>query len=77
MGKLRVLDSTGDTVVAWAPEDTHAVQEAEALFRTLVAEERRMAFARRADSTAEDAVQIRTFDPLADEIIMVRPIQGG
>ncbi len=77
MGKLRVLDSTGDTVVAWAPGDAHAVREAEALFDKLVSTERRMAFARAEGAFAEDTAQIRTFDPLAEEIILVRTIQGG
>jgi hypothetical protein len=77
VGKLRVLDSTGDTVVEWAPEDTAAVDEVEALFRSLVLTARRMAFARPAGAAADDAVQIRSFDPGAEEILIVRPIQGG
>jgi len=77
MGKLRVLDSTGDTVLDWDVEDNEAVREAELLFRRLVDDERRMAFARPADGTAADAELIRAFDPSADEILMVKPIQGG
>lgn len=77
MGKLRVLDATGDTVVAWAPEDAEAVDQARAIFDRLVVGERRLAFAREEGAPSEDATQIRAFDPLAEEIIMVRPIQGG
>jgi hypothetical protein len=77
MGNLRVLDSSGDSVTTWAPDDLRSVTEAESLFHRLVKEERRLAFARAVGATAEDAVQIRTFDPMAEEIIMVRPIQGG
>lgn len=77
MGTMRVLDSTGDTAVAWEIGDTEAVQEAEALFRRLLNDERRMAFARPAGAKADEAELIRTFDPAAEEILMVRPIQGG
>ena len=77
MGKLRVLDPSGDTVVDWAPGDTRSVEEVEALFRSLVLTARRMAFARPAGAAADDAVQIRSFDPGAEEILIVRPIQGG
>ena len=77
MGQMRVLDSTGDTVFAWAPEDDEAVANAEKHFRELVETERRMAFARPTAGTADDAVLIRSFDKTAEEILMVRPIQGG
>ena len=77
MGTMRVLDATGDTAVAWDIEDTEAVREAEALFRKLLDDERRMAFARPAGASAEEAELIRAFDPTAEEILMVRPIQGG
>jgi hypothetical protein len=77
MGKLRVLDSTGDTVLDWDVDDNEAVREAELLFRRLVDDERRMAFARPAGGTAADAELIRAFDPSAEEILMVKPIQGG
>ena len=72
-----MLDSTGDTVVDWAPGDTDTEREAEVLFRSLVLGERRMAFARPVGAPAEEAVQIRAFDPQAEEILIVRPIQGG
>ena len=77
MGKLRVLDASGDTVVDWEVGDCKAVREAEAMFQRLLTEERRMAFARPADGKAQDATLIRSFDPTADEILVVRPIQGG
>jgi hypothetical protein len=77
MGTMRVLDSTGDTAVAWDVDDAEAVRAAEALFARLLTEERRMAFARPAGARAEDSELIRAFDPTAEEILMVRPIQGG
>ena len=77
MGTMRVLDSTGDTAVAWDIDDEEAVRAAEARFRWLLDNERRMAFARPAGASAEEAELIRAFDPTAEEILMVRPIQGG
>lgn len=77
MGTMRVLDSTGDTAVAWDIDDEEAVREAEAHFRRLLDDERRMAFARPAGASVDQAELIRTFDPTAEEILMVRPIQGG
>ena len=77
MGKLRVLDASGDTVVDWNIEDNEAVREAEALFQRLLGEERRMAFARPIGGKADEAAMIRTFDAKAEEILIVRPIQGS
>lgn len=77
MGKLRVLDPSGDTVVDWMIGDHETVREAEDLFSRLLTQERRMAFARPAGGKAEDAEMIRSFDPTAEEILVVRPIQGG
>jgi hypothetical protein len=74
---MRVLDSTGDTAVTWDIEDEEAIRTAEAHFRRLLENERRMAFARHAGANADEAELIRAFDPTADEILMVRPIQGG
>jgi hypothetical protein len=77
MGKLRVLDAFGDTVTDWTVEDSEAVREAEAIFTRMLGEEHRMAFARPSGAPSEEAEMIRTFDPLAEEILIVRPIQGG
>ncbi len=76
MGTMRILDSTGDTLVDWEVDDHAAVREAEALFARLTAE-RRIPFARAAGAPAAEAEQIRRFDPQAEEIIWVRPVAGG
>ncbi len=76
MGTMRILDSTGDTLVSWEIDDETAVREAEELFCRLEAE-RRIPFARPAGAAARDAEQIRAFDPDLEEIIWVRPIAGG
>jgi hypothetical protein len=76
MGTMRILDSTGDTLVDWAIDDEAAVREAEDLFARL-SSERRIPFARPPGCTAEDAERITEFDPGLEEIIWVRPIAGG
>ena len=76
MGTMRILDRSGDTAVTWELDDTTAVRAAEELFERLAAVSK-MAFARRPGAPAEEAERIKHFDPSAEEIIWVRPIQGG
>jgi len=76
MGTMRILDHSGDTAVTWDIDDEATVRAAEELFERLGAESK-MAFARSAGAPPEEAERIRRFDPAAEEIIWVRPIQGG
>lgn len=76
MGQMRVLDETGDTLVEWRAESPVSLEQAEGVFNTLL-KAGRMAFARPASAPASEAVQIKRFDATADEIIWVRPLQGG
>lgn len=76
MGVMRILDHTGDTIVRWELDDPATMAEAERIFRRLQGE-RKLAFARPAGAGPDQAEQIRQFDPAAEEIIWVRPIQGG
>lgn len=76
MGTMRILDQTGDSVVEWDLQDTWAVQQAEAVFNDRL-RARQLAFARPEGATADEAERIFSFDPAAEEIIWVRPIQGG
>lgn len=76
MGMMRILDSTGDTIVAWDVEDEAAIRQAEELFDQLM-RERKIPFARSAGLAAGQSEQIRAFDRNAEEIIWVRPIAGG
>ncbi len=76
VGKMRILDTSGDTVIAWEIDNDISVREAEAVFRRQLLA-RQFAFARRSGGTAEEAERIVSFDPRADEILWVRPIQGG
>jgi hypothetical protein len=76
VGKMRILDSTGDTLVTWDVDDESATRQAENLFAQLTLE-RKIPFARSAGASADEAEQIHSFDPNAEEIIWVRPITGG
>ena len=76
MGVLRVLDCSGDTAIAWDTEVADTVAQAEAAFDAMLAV-RRMAFGRAAGAPPEEATLLRRFDPGLEEIIVVRPLQGG
>jgi hypothetical protein len=81
MAKLRVLSSRGDTVVEWDqkkadlgdPDALAAVREAERIF-----EEQRArgatAFVVAPDKPAE---RIDSFDPKADQVVIVPRVAGG
>lgn len=73
MGTMAIPDHTGHREVRWSPDDAASVAEAEALFADL-AIERLVPFAR---TGLDDFHQVRAFDPQADEILWVRPLQGG
>ena len=77
MGTIRILDSSGDTAVAWDVTDNETVRAAEELFRRLMTTEKKIPFARTQGAPADTAVQIDAFDPQAEEILFVRPIAGG
>jgi hypothetical protein len=76
VGTMRILDSTGDTMIAWSVDDDESTAEAERVFDRL-ARERKIPFARAAGAPAAEAERIRTFDPAAEEIVWVRPVAGG
>lgn len=77
MPAMRILDSSGDTVVTWDRHDATSVEHARRVFCQLHAE-RRLAFAVPTGGTARDTEPVREFDPdLEGEIVWVRPVQGG
>ncbi len=76
MGVMRILDHTGDRQVSWNVTDPASVRAAEQIFARQV-RLRGLAFARPAGGTATEATLMRRFDPAAEELIWVRPIQGG
>lgn len=81
MGILRVLSRRGDDQVTWNAQSTliadregeAAVHEAERIFRQ---QQRRGATAFAVDS-GKPPVRIESFDPTAQEIIMVPRVVGG
>lgn len=73
MGTMAIPDHTGHRSVEWRPDDPQSLDEAEELFRSL-REQRLVPFAR---TGLDDFAQARRFDPSADEILWVRPLQGG
>jgi hypothetical protein len=74
MGVMRILNSSGDTEVLWDVSDDEALAKAAHLFDEL-ATDGKIAFERNASERA--AARVDAFNPDADEIIWVRPIQGG
>jgi hypothetical protein len=74
MGTMAIPDHTGHTSMRWHHDDPPSVRAAERTFATLT-DQRLVAFAR----TSPDAefAQIRRFDAGVDEIMWVRPLQGG
>lgn len=73
MGVMAIPDHTGHREVRWSDDDHTSIAAAEAAFAEL-AIQRMVPFAR---TGLDDFRQVRTFDPAADEIMWVRPLQGG
>jgi hypothetical protein len=76
MGVMRILDRTGDTMIEWTGAVPESLRKAENSFNQLI-DERQMAFGRRAGAMIDEAERIFSFDPALEEILWVRPIQGG
>lgn len=77
MGRMRILGPTGDTALDWDVDDAASVTEAAALFRQLAGVDSMVPFARFRDAASTDAELIDVFDADLDEILWVRPLQGG
>ena len=81
MAKLRVLSSRGDTVVEWDaarvdlgdPDALAAVREAERIFE----EQRARGATAFVVAPDQPAQRIDTFDPLAEQVVMVPRVAGG
>lgn len=81
MGKLRILSKLGDTTVSWNektaaggdPEAQEAVRQAELIFQQARA---RGATAFRVTS-GTPAERIDSFDPRAEQIVVVPRVAGG
>ena len=81
MAKLRVLSSRGDTVVEWDekkvevgdPDALAAVREAERIFD----EQRARGATAFVVTPDKPAKRIDTFDPQAEQVVMVPRVAGG
>lgn len=73
MGLLRIMDSHGDTQVAWEPTDTESLDRARRMVEDAFAEGRGV-FVLDEDGTA---VRARSFDPNAREMVVIPHIKGG
>lgn len=73
MGTMSIPDRTGHTEVRWHADDPTAVARARDRFTALRAE-RLVPFGR---SGRDEFEQLREFDAATDEIMWVRPLQGG
>lgn len=75
MGIMHELHATGDQRVMWDRTSTDEVDAARATFTSLT-KKGYLAY-RAKGKKGEQGEQIRTFDPDAERIILVRPSQGG
>lgn len=72
---MYVLSNQGDTQVEWDTDIEETVKKAEGEFANYVQNLRFAAFA--GGAGVETPEQIRSFDPNAEEIVMVPQIVGG
>ena len=73
--QMHTLDHTGDQKVMW---DSSAPDEVDAARATFDSLKKKGYLAYRAEGKkGEKGEQIRTFDPDAERIILVKPHQGG
>lgn len=73
MGTMAIPDATGHTATSWRADDLSSVLAAAQLFDDLRGR-RLVPFGR---LNGGDFEQIRSFDATVDEIMWVRPLQGG
>lgn len=77
MGLLRVMDRTGDTVLAWDASDPVSTALAAEEFDHQLRRRHRVPFARRGGEPANRARPIVAFDPGVEEIVFAAPVMGG
>lgn len=77
MGAMRIMDSTGDTVIDWSLDDEASVDRARAAFEHQLHRRHRVPFARGRGEAANRARPVVRFDPHAEEILFAAPVAGG
>lgn len=75
-GEMAVMGQEGDTKHMWDKAKPAEVEAARALFNTLVKEKKYLAF-KCVGKNGDKGDQIRDFDPDAERLIFVPPMQGG
>jgi hypothetical protein len=75
MGSMAVMGRSGDTKVIWSADNEDEVANARRTFDDLVTKRGFAAFAVGARGNKTD--RVREFDPTAEKIIIVPPMQGG
>jgi hypothetical protein len=74
MGQLNILGPQGHTEVRWRADDELSTQEVQERFDELVREKY---LTYKTDLKTHESELIRSFDPNAELITALRPIQGG
>lgn len=74
MGALRIMGVKGDTKVAWSKDNTDEVAAARRTFEDLT-EKGFVAF--KVEKVERQGERVLVFDPNAEQIILVPPMQGG
>lgn len=74
-GTMHELNDKGDTKIVWDSENADEVAIAKAAFES--ARKKGMLAYKAEGRKGERGEQIRTFDPDAERIILVKAIQGG
>lgn len=78
MGKLVVMTNKGDATLEWDPTDTKSTCRARDEFDRIIAANygATLAYAPVKDQPGKH-VQVKTFDPEAEEIVIRGPLVGG
>lgn len=77
MGDLRVLSWRGDTKITWRPDAPEEVRIAEAAFVGAMSVEGTRAYRLEGALGRKRGQEITTFEPGAERILLVPPMQGG
>jgi tRNA U38,U39,U40 pseudouridine synthase TruA len=73
--EMAVMGLAGDTKLLWDADNEDEVENARRTFKDLVGKKKYAAFS--VKKGGEQGAQIREFDPDAEKIILVPPMQGG
>lgn len=75
MGRMATMTEEGDVKVEWEPGKHQEEEAARSTFDNMTQNKGYAAF--RTDARGQRGQQIREFDPSAERILLVPPMQGG